>query len=475
MKRTVKKSSKTKKYIIIGGLALVALICGSMLRIYMLLHSGSGDIYSLIEKNINTGSRQYALLKEQGRINILILGEDNVEGSKRSDTILFATIDINDNNMRVLALPRDTRAEIPRHGFQKMNHAYAYGGVDLSKAMVERYLDQPILYYFIIDFDSFPSLVDAMGGIEIDVQKRMKYVDRAGGVDIDIQSGLQTMDGKTALNFVRFRKDALGDIGRIQRQQQFMKAILKRAYDPRNIIRVPEIASEAMKVIKTDMSPTLAVQLAGFIQNEVGRERIFFSTLPGTPTTLDKLSYWLGDRDAGRAFLEAPTEELVTRDLKINGGRFAGVSIGYSSAFDDNDKLPLNGNGQDTDKKHDTGPGKDELLKLIKAVSEPVAILNGSGKGGVASETATRLQKLGIDVVRTGNAKHFDYKYSNVIYPPNAKPADVDSAKKLGELMEIPNNLVRPNNQAAYPSIIVGQDYAGVIAKLDVMLSTVTN
>lgn len=470
----ITKNSKTKKYIIAATLAIAALFSGAALRVYTILHSKSDDIYAIIGRQVGAGTSQYTLLKEQGRFNILVMGEDNVEDSRRSDTVLFVTIDIDDKNMRVIALPRDTRVEIPRHGFQKLNHAYAYGGADLTKTTVERYLNQPILYYLVVDFDSFPPLIDLIGGVEIDVQKRMKYVDRAGKLDIDIQPGLQTMDGKTALNFVRFRKDALGDIGRVQRQQQFMKALLKRAYDPRNIVRVPEIARETVKLIKTDMTPTLAIQLAGYISNEIGRERIFFSTLTGKPATVDKLSYWLGDVKAAIAFLETPIEELMSGELRQNGDRFAGVSIGYSSAVDENGKSPSNGGGNNINER-DSSISKDELISLIKSISDPIAVLNGSGKSGIGSEAATRFQKLGVDVVHIGNAKHFDYKYSNVIYSVNAKQSAVTSAKKLGELVGVPGNLVRANNQAVYPSIIIGHDHANVLAKLDKMLDTVIN
>lgn len=474
MRRPRNKNNKAGKYIIIGILAMFSLFGGIALRIYLMLHTGSDNIYSIIEKNIDTSSRQYTLLKEQGRFNILVLGEDDVEGSRRSDTILFVMIDIDDKNMRVVALPRDTRVQIPRHGYQKLNHAYAYGGVDLAKSTIEQYLDQPVLYYFVVDYNSFPSLVNSLGGAEIDVQKRMKYVDRAGSVNIDIQPGLQTLDGEKALNFVRFRMDALGDIGRIQRQQQFMKAMLKRVYDPRNLIKIPEIANEILKLIKTDMQPTLAVQLAGFIQNEIGRDRIFFSTLPGKPVTMDKLSYWLGDTKSIDEFLTIPVQGLISEDLRMSGDKFAGVSIGYSSALDENGRRSssASSDGQPAQNTQEPEMSKGELIALIKSISEPIAMLNGSGKGGLGSEAATRFQKLGIDVAHSGNAKHFDYKYTNIAYPQNAKPATVDSAKKLGELLGVPNNLVRPNNQVAYPSVIIGHDHATLIAKLDKMLST---
>lgn len=467
--KLIKNNSETKKYVIIAVLAGIALFSGAALRIYTLLHSKSDDIYTAIGRGVGAGTSQYTLLKEQGRFNILLMGEDNVEGSRRSDTVLFVMIDINDQNMRIIALPRDTRVEIPRHGYQKLNHAYAYGGADLTKTTVERYLNQPILYYMVVDFDSFPPLIDALGGVEIDVQKRMKYVDRAGGLDIDIQPGVQAMDGKTALSFVRFRKDALGDIGRVQRQQQFMKALLKQAYDPRNIIKIPEIVKETIKLIRTDMPLSLAVQLAGFISNEIGRERIFFSTLTGKPATVDKLSYWLGDVKAAAGFLDAPIEELMNGELEQGLDRFAGMPIGYSSALEENGKnTPANGGEADAAKA--AAVSKDEFTAIIKSISEPIAILNGSGKSGIGSQVAARFQKLGVDVVHIGNAKHFDYKYSNVIYPQGARQTTITSAKKLSELAGIPNNLVRVGNQANYPSIIIGHDYAIVIAKLDKML-----
>jgi len=447
-------------------LAFVAVAAGIGLRVYTILHAKPDDIVTQIEKTIDSGSAQYATLKEQGRFNILIMGEDDVEGSRRSDTVLFATIDIDDANMRVLALPRDTRVEIPRHGHQKLNHAFAYGGADLMRATVERYLDEPILYYVVVDYDSFPALVDAIGGVEIDVPKRLKYVDRAGGLNIDIPAGKQTMDGKTALHFVRFRMDALGDIGRIQRQQQFMKALIKKAYDPRTIVKLPDVTAQMVKLFKTDMSPTLAVQLVGFVQNEMGRERIFFSTLHGKPITMDKLSYWLGDPQAAKNFLNAPVETLLAGELEEKGERFAGISLGYSSAIDENGQRPSPGD-EAAQNSQSAAMLKEELFAQIKAITAPVAVLNGSGKSGLSSEASTKLQKTGIDVARTGNAKHFDYRYSNVIYPQNASQQAIESAKSLGKLLGIPNNLVRANNQAAQVSLIVGHDSRAILQRLD--------
>jgi LCP family protein required for cell wall assembly len=462
------KHSKT--IIIIVLLAIFGIAAGAGLKVYTILHTKSEDLLGAIESSIDSGSAQYAALKEQGRFNILIMGEDDVEGSRRSDTVLFATIDIDDKNIRILSLPRDTRVQIPGHGVQKLNHAFAYGGPDLLKATVENYLGHPILYYVIIDYVSFPAVVDILGGVEIDVQKKMRYVDRAGKLDINIQPGPQVLDGKTALHYVRFRMDALGDIGRVHRQQQFIKAVLKKVYDPRILVRIPELTAQMMKLFKTDMSPALSMQLAGFAQNELGRERIFFSTLHGQAATVNNLSYWLGDTKTANEFLNAPVEMLISGDIKENQNtnNFAGLSLSYSSAAEE---TKVNGHvlGEEKtkEKKNETLMSNEELLGFVRSMSESIAVLNGTGKSGLSTEVASKLQKIGIEVVMSANAKHFDYKSSNVVYPLNAKPEVVKTAQVLGRLLGIPNNLVRSNNQAFYPSIIIGHDSKDLIGRID--------
>lgn len=459
-----------KSMIMIVLLAILGIAAGVGLKAYTILHTKSEDILGTIESSIDSGSAQYAALKEQGRFNILIIGEDDVEGSSRSDTVLFATIDIDDKNIRILSLPRDTRVQIPGHGVQKLNHAFAYGGPDLLKASVEKYLGQPILYYVIIDYVSFPAVVDILGGVEIDVQKRMRYVDRAGKLDINIQPGLQVMDGKTALHYVRFRMDALGDIGRVHRQQQFIKAILKKAYDPRILVKIPELTAQIMKLFKTDMSPGLAMQLAGFAKNELGRERIFFSTLHGQAATVNNLSYWIGDTKAANEFLNIPVEMLISGDIKESKdtNNFAGLSLSYSSAAEETKvNGQVLGEVKKEEKKAEALMSNKDLLSLVRSMSESIAVLNGTGKSGLSTEVASKLQKIGIEVVMSANAKHFDYRSSNVVYPLNAKPGMIKTAQILGELLGIPKNLVRSNNQAFYPSIIIGHDSKDLISRID--------
>jgi hypothetical protein len=168
---------------------------------------------------------------------------------------------------------------------------------------------------------------------------------------------------------------------------------------------------------------------------------------------------------------------LVSGDVKENKNtnNFAGLSLSYSSAVDE---IKVNG---ETSKKEDTVEKKTEdlmsaesLLSMIRSMPESVAVLNGTGKSGLSTEVASKLQKVGIEVVMSANAKHFDYKSSNVVYPINAKPDVVETAKTLGKLLGIPNNLVRANNQAFYPSIIIGHDYNLLINRIDKLIEIST-
>ena len=105
---------------------------------------------------------------------------------------------------------------------------------------------------------------------------------------------------------------------------------------------------------------------------------------------------------------------------------------------------------------------------------ESIAVLNGSGKAGLSTEVASKLQKIGIEVVMSANAKHFDYRSSNVVYPLNAKPEIIKTAQTLGKLLDIPGSLVRSNNQAFYPSVIIGHDSQELIRRIDKLIEIST-
>jgi len=445
-------------------LSAVAFAGGMAYRLHVAMNATSADIAEQITDSLGVDSPEYKALKEQGHFNMLVIGSDDVEGSKRSDTILFITVELDDKCVKVLSLPRDTYVAIPRHGNHKLNSAFAFGGVELLKTTVENYLGEPILYYVVVDYSGFPKLVDAFGGVEIDVKKKMRYVDHAGHLNINFDPGLQQMNGIDALHYVRFRKDALGDIGRVQRQQQFIKALLKKAYSPTVIVRLPNIAQKAMSVFETNMPVTLAAALAGFVKNELKREDIYMSTLYGKADMIDGLSFWIGEPSTGKEFVNATREELTVGNSKLGE---SGVSSGYIKGYSSAGEEAKSASKAAEKKTGSSVKSKQELMTTVKAITCPVAVLNGSGQKGLSDSVARGLQLIGIDVVYKGNAKHYDYMYTNVIYPPNSPKEVVKSAVSLAELLGVPKNLVRPNLQASYLSVIVGHDYKDIISLLD--------
>jgi len=227
---------KRARLLIFITLCIISVGLGVAFRMQNIVAPGSRQIEKSFEHD-----------KLTGNINILAVGIDDVQGSHRSDTIAVVAINIEDRFVKVLSLPRDLRVQIEGRGWQKLNHAYAYGGIDLLRSTINNFLGIPLHYHVIVNYQSFPKLVDLLGGVTIDVPKRLRYTDRAGGLHIDIPAGRQLLDGKTALEFVRFRHDALGDIGRIQRQQLFLREILNKIRQPETLAALPEIVEQATR------------------------------------------------------------------------------------------------------------------------------------------------------------------------------------------------------------------------------------
>ena len=235
------------------------------------------------------------MLSAKDKANIMIMGVDSREDDVgRSDTLMVATIDPKKDQASLLSLPRDTRVKIKNHGFDKINHAYAFGGHELTKDTVENFLGVTLDHYIIIDTHAFQRIIDTIGGIDIDVEKRMYYEDPwddDGGLVINLQPGMQHMDGKTAITYVRYR-DEEGDLGRIQRQQKFMKAIFDKIASPAIIMKIPSIIKEVSNSIKTDMSIRQMIEFAGTIK-ESQKNGLKTDMVPGKPLYIDEISYWI--------------------------------------------------------------------------------------------------------------------------------------------------------------------------------------
>ncbi len=247
---------------------------------------------------------------DEDNLNILVVGADTAEGDGgRSDSLIFTSFDLNTKKIFMLSVPRDSRVDIPgRKNKDRINAAYSYGGIELCKETVTDLLKVPIDYYVQTDFAGFESIIDALGGIEIDVDKRMNYHTYDG--QINIQKGLQTLNGKDALGYVRFRHDPMGDITRTERQQKFLKAVAKKMLDPNSLLKLPSLIPSLNEAVKSDMSVKQMVALATMFQGMDVDNDIVTMTLPGTPKTINGVSYWLVDPDEAAQLVKDKQNEL---------------------------------------------------------------------------------------------------------------------------------------------------------------------
>ncbi|NLM47153.1 MAG: LCP family protein, partial [Firmicutes bacterium] len=153
--------------------------------------------------------------------NVLIVGIDQREDEpSRADTIIILSINEANGDTALVSVPRDSRVEIPGRGLDKINHAMQFGGIALLRRTVATLLDVPLEHYLYTNFTGFASIVDAVGGVEIDVERPVPV---PGGPAL--KAGPRLLNGREALAYVRFRSDAEGDFGRMRRQRQVLTAI----------------------------------------------------------------------------------------------------------------------------------------------------------------------------------------------------------------------------------------------------------
>ena len=229
----------------------------------------------------------------QRQCTVLLLGVDVVYSGDRShikadptsfqgrsDTIMLSLFDPMRNCFSVLSIPRDTNCEIPGYGHQKVNGANALGGEQLAMRTIEGLTGIHSDHYVVLNVHGLVELVDALGGITVNILKRMRYRDRSAKLNINLDPGPYTMNGTEAMGFVRFRHDALGDIGRVKRQELFIQAVMDKALSPSSWAKVPELLSIAQKHVKTDMTPAQIMQVLTFVRG-VPKPNQHMVMLPG--------------------------------------------------------------------------------------------------------------------------------------------------------------------------------------------------
>ncbi|WP_319403279.1 LCP family protein [uncultured Anaeromusa sp.] len=247
------------------------------------------------------------------RLNVLLLGVDDGEygiadAPKRSDTMILANIDPATGIVTLVSLPRDTQVLLPgRKEAEKLGHAYAYGGPALTVKAVEDLLQIPVNYYVTLHWQGFIRCVDSLGGVDLYVEQDMNYEDPYAALAIHLNKGYQHLDGDKSGQYVRFRSDELGDIGRAQRQQRFLRALANQAFQWETLARLPELQTVVKESFLTDIQGSDWLRLAAALRHFDRAAGLKPVLLPGRFVTEKSVSYWKADENA--------TKELVNTKL----------------------------------------------------------------------------------------------------------------------------------------------------------------
>lgn len=343
------------------------------------------------------------------RLLVLFLGtDDKAEASSRADTILLLSLDTKTGDAGVLSIPRDTRVWSPsRQRWDRINAVYAHGGPELTMEAVTQLVGVPVRYYVHTDFQGFQQLVDILGGVEVNVPKRMYYVDQAQDLVIDINPGLQLLNGEKALHFVRYR-DRLGDVslvdpfsdqydGRVERQRQFVEALVAKLLSPASLTKLPQLVTQTFKIVDTNLPWETVLSLA-LSASKFSTDKMRTAVLPGNSQVVNGAWYWLvNDQKA------SPVIETIIK-------------------------------------------GVPEPLKLV--------VLNGNGRAGVASQVADLLREYGYNVISHGNAEHFNFTTTQVVVGTQ----NAERVKPLAEFLGASIEAVEDNPEEV--TVIVGKDFS---------------
>ncbi len=199
-----------------------------------------------------------------GKMTVLLMGVDQ-RGAEiaRTDTIMIAEYDPAAQDAKIASLMRDLYVEIPGHGYNKLNAAFALGGPELLRETIEMNLGIDTEYYSIVDFQGFTQIVDTLSpeGMEVDVEKNMQYRSGDGTTDIQLQKGTQTLDGKELLGYVRYRSDARGDFARVERQQKVLQLMKDELLTFQGVLKAPRLIGNIQPYIDTNLGGSKMIQV----------------------------------------------------------------------------------------------------------------------------------------------------------------------------------------------------------------------
>ena len=249
-KRIKKKKTWVKVVLIILAVFLIA--AGTYaFTVYNSLSSAVDNMHEETKRENSSKRTDKVSLKDQVPFSVLLLGVDQQSGDRgRSDTMIVLTVNPILESIKMVSIPRDTRTEIIGRGTtDKINHAYAFGSVEMAIDTVENFLDIPIDYYVKVNMDGFEDIVDAVGGVTVVNNLNFSYD------GFHFAEGTISLNGEEALAYSRMRKeDPQGDFGRQKRQRQIIQAVIKEGASLSTLANFDNIFDALGSNVKTDIT-----------------------------------------------------------------------------------------------------------------------------------------------------------------------------------------------------------------------------
>ncbi len=422
--RQAQKSHRTRNIVIGVVLALALGGAGTAFAYYGVL---SGNLHAGVDANLRDALVKTDMANEP--FYILLMGTDGSNDREesqefagdqfRTDSIMLARIDPVDKKATLVSIHRDTLVDMGEYGQNKLNAAHAIGGPALSVETVSKLADVPISHYAEINFDGFKDIVDALGGVEVDVPMEINDEDAGGHLD----AGLQTLSGDQALILCRARhaydEFGDGDSYRAANQRLVLSAIAKKILQA-DVATMASTIQALSQYVTTDLEITDIIGIAQAMQGLDPATDIYSAMEPTTSEYINGVWYEINDTTAWKSMMTRvnqglpPTEEAVVDE---NSGTV----------------LATTGSG---DLSANANQGDDGTTQR----SGSVAVRNGNGMSGAGFEAADRVESLGYSV-EAGNADSFDYKQTLVVYEKDSQKARAEEiVSALGVGVTVKNN-----------------------------------
>lgn len=301
--RSVRRKKKKRRFLRLFVLLLVfSFIGGGSFFAYDILYNAkkaSNNIFQELDRNKIPNHRDEEIKITKDPFTILLVGIEDQEGGERSDVLMLATVNPKTEEVYLLSIPRDTRTYLPEVGYEtKINHSYSNGGIEATINAVTELLDVPIDYYITTNFQGFEDIVDTLGGVTVDVPFTFKAQLTDSLKWKTFYKGEMNLNGNEALAYVRMRKkDPKGDLGRNERQQQVIKAIVDKGTSFSSIPKIDDVMEDLGDNVKTNIPPS---KFASFIQlySKIKNTSIKHLALEGYDEYIDGVYYYIPSEES---------------------------------------------------------------------------------------------------------------------------------------------------------------------------------